>query len=278
MTLAGDARPQAVFGARAAVVRERIESGPYIVLTALDESGIVPAAGQFYMLRTAEGWGGGEDGRPYLPRALSFARSRVVDGGVELDFFFEAVGPGTERLGQCLEGEELVLTGPFGNGFDVESSRESVLVAGGIGLAPIVALADELSAAGSSFKTVIGMRSAAHAEAIAHYGIEHELATDDGSAGRKGFVTELLAEALDAAPDSTVYACGPSPMLEAARVLAAGRNVAAQLAMESGMACGFGACYGCVVPTRDGYLRLCVDGPVLDAARLDSALAVGGGH
>ena len=102
--------------------------------------------------------------------------------------------------------------------------------------------------------------------------------TDDGSVGRQAFVTELLREELDADPSACVFACGPPPMLEAVRALCAEREVPAQLALESGMACGFGACFGCVVPTREGYLRLCVDGPVLDAACLESALFPGAGH
>ncbi|HEY3021682.1 MAG TPA: dihydroorotate dehydrogenase electron transfer subunit, partial [Solirubrobacteraceae bacterium] len=73
--------------------------------------------------------------------------------------------------------------------------------------------------------------------------------------------------------DVVVYACGPPPMLEAVRALCAARGVSAQLALESGMACGYGACFGCVVPTRDGYVRLCVDGPVLEAASLETALS-----
>ena len=77
---------------------------------------------------------------------------------------------------------------------------------------------------------------------------------------------------------AAVFACGPPPMLEAVRALCAERDVPAQLALESGMACGYGACFGCVVPTRGGYVRLCVDGPVLDAADLESALVPGAGH
>jgi len=95
------------------------------------------------------------------------------------------------------------------------------------------------------------------------------VATDDGSVGRQGLVTGLLAEELDADPRATVYACGPPAMLEAVRALCAEHDVPAQLALESGMACGFGACFGCGVPTREGYVRLCVDGPVLDAAALE---------
>ena len=91
-------------------------------------------------------------------------------------------------------------------------------------------------------------------------------------------MTDLLGEALDADPDAAVYACGPPAMLEAVRVLCAARGAPAQLAMESGMACGFGACFGCVVRTRTGYVRLCLDGPVLDATELETALTPGAGH
>jgi NAD(P)H-flavin reductase len=99
---------------------------------------------------------------------------------------------------------------------------------------------------------------------------EPRVATDDGSTGHHGLVTELLSAELDADAHAHVYACGPPAMLEAVRALTAERDVPAQLALESGMACGFGACFGCVVATRDGYVRLCVDGPVLDASRLEA--------
>jgi NAD(P)H-flavin reductase len=94
------------------------------------------------------------------------------------------------------------------------------------------------------------------------------VATDDGSVGHHGLVTELL----DLQAEVEVFACGPSPMLEAVRAACADAGVPAQLAMESGMACGFGACFGCVVPTKAGYVRLCVDGPVLDAADLEEVI------
>ena len=88
------------------------------------------------------------------------------------------------------------------------------------------------------------------------------MATDDGSVGHHGLVTDLLDDELDLDAHAEVYACGPPAMLEAVRVLCAVRDIPAQLALESGMACGFGACFGCVVPTKHGYIRLCVDGPV----------------
>lgn len=273
------ARPQAPFGRRVVHVTDRREAGPYVALTALDRGGPAPLAGQFYMLMTPTRWGGGADGRPYLPRALSFARAVGSDDGIALDFLFENVGPGTERLEAVGVGEELLIAGPFGNGFALDAERWPVLIAGGIGLAPIVAFDDELrDLDGVRATTFVGMRTIEHASAAGLYDLEHTLATEDGSAGHQGYVTDLVAEQLEAQPDSTVYACGPPAMLEAVRVLCDQHGVPSQLAMESGMACGFGACYGCVVPTKDGYTRLCVDGPVIEGAQLDTAILSGVAH
>lgn len=273
------ARPQAPFGRRAVHVTDRRVAGPYVALTALDRGGPSPLAGQFYMLMTPAGWGGGADGRPYLPRALSFARAVQSDDGVALDFLFEDVGPGTGRLAEVGTGDELLISGPFGNGFALEAERWPVLIAGGIGLAPIVAFDDELrDLDGVRATTFVGMRSIDHASATGLYDLEHSLATEDGSAGHRGYVTDLVAKQLETQPESTVYACGPPAMLEAVRVLCEEHGVPSQLAMESGMACGFGACYGCVVPTKDGYTRLCVDGPVIEGAQLDSAILSGMAH
>jgi dihydroorotate dehydrogenase electron transfer subunit len=130
---------------------------------------------------------------------------------------------------------------------------------------------------GADTTTLLGFRSAQHAEAATYF-TGARVATDDGSVGHHGFVTELLREELDADSEATIYACGPPPMLEAVRALAAEREVPAQLAMESGMACGFGACMGCVVQTKSGYVRLCVDGPVVDASQLETAWVPGAPH
>ena len=113
---------------------------------------------------------------------------------------------------------------------------------------------------------LLGFRDALHAEGAGLLR-DARVATDDGSVGHHGLVTELLGEEVD--DSCVVYACGPPPMLEAVRALCASVEVPAQLALESGMACGYGACFGCVVPTRNGYVRLCVDGPVLDAEDLE---------
>jgi dihydroorotate dehydrogenase electron transfer subunit len=237
--------------------------GAYHVIRALDSGGPTdPQPGQFYMLSSAEGWGGGADERPYLPRAFSYARVR--EG--ELSFLLEVVGPGTARLAELMPGDGLALVGPLGVGWrPPREGTRPLLVGGGIGAAPLICLQEDLEADAA---VLLGFRSAAHAEAAALFAGSPELATDDGSAGRHALVTDLLREELDADPGATVFACGPPAMLEAVRVVCAEVGVPAQLALESGMACGFGACFGCVVATREGYIRLCVDGPVLDAEQL----------
>jgi dihydroorotate dehydrogenase electron transfer subunit len=247
--------------------------GAYHVVRALDSGGPAdPRPGQFYMLSTEQRWGGGADERPYLPRAFSYAR--VQEG--ELSFLLEVVGPGTARLAELRPGEGLELVGPLGIGWrpPCEGTRP-LLVGGGIGTAPLLCLEDDL---GPDAVVLLGFRSAAHARAAALFAGGPAVATDDGSAGRQALVTDLLREQLDSDPAATVFACGPPAMLEAVRLACAQRAVPAQLALESGMACGFGACFGCVVPTRDGYVRLCVDGPVLQADALESALFAGAGH
>jgi len=257
--------------------------GAYDLISALDRFGPSdPRPGQFYMLAAAREWGGGGDERPYLPRAFSYARARVESDGLALSFLLEAVGPGTERLSELRPEEGLTLVGPLGIGFraPAEGTRP-LLVGGGIGAAPLLCWQEELAAnppAAVPPAVLLGFRSAAHAQAAALFGARPQVVTDDGSVGRQALVTELLAAELDDDPGATVYGCGPPQMLEAVRALCAERDVPAQLAMESGMACGFGACFGCVVPTRNGYVRLCVDGPVIDVDDLETALMAGAGH
>jgi dihydroorotate dehydrogenase electron transfer subunit len=274
-------RVQAPFGTRAARVTAAERHGAYTVLRCADPGGPRPAAGQFYMLRAGAGWGGGADERPYLPRAFSVLRAPADSD--ELQFLIEAVGPGTARLCELGAGDELRLLGPLGVGFaPPRQGRRPLLAGGGVGIAPLAVWQDQLgapSAAGGHEPpgVLLGFRDAAHAPG-AELLSEARVATDDGSVGHHGVVTELVAAALDADSHAEVYGCGPPPMLEAVRALCAERDVPAQLALESGMACGYGACFGCVVPTTDGYIRLCVDGPVIDAARLETALTPGAGH
>jgi NAD(P)H-flavin reductase len=258
-------RPTAPLGRRRVTVTGADDLGPYRLLHAADPGGPRPSAGQFYMLAAVRCWGGAQDERPYLPRAFSFLRAR--DG--ELSFMFEGVGPGTSRLAEMTAGEALWITGPLGEGFRPPHDRRRPLLAGGgVGVPPLAAWATEL---GARPPALLGFRDREHAAGAAVMSeAQVTVATDDGSVGHQGLVTELLAAELARDRHAVVYSCGPPAMLEAVRALCGEHDVPAQLALEAGMACGFGACYGCVVPVRDGgYVRICIDGPVLDADRLE---------
>jgi dihydroorotate dehydrogenase electron transfer subunit len=284
--VAVDGRVLAPMGRRRCQIVANRESGGYRVFSALDRDGPTPRAGQFYMLAAAERWGG-EDGRPYLPRAFSVALAEPVEGGVRLDFLVEGVGPGTERLAALEPGEALWAMGPLGQPFahprelDPELAG-AILVGGGVGSAPLAILRAELSAAGIPARTLLGFRDIAHSGGLDLFTCsELRLASEDGHAGHRGLVTDLLAVLLqgDDARSAAVYACGPPAMLEAVRSMCASREVPTQLALETPMACGFGACFGCAVPLAGGgYMRLCVDGPVVTGEEILTALVEGSGH
>jgi dihydroorotate dehydrogenase electron transfer subunit len=207
--------------------------GPYSLLRlgrgALDAG----TPGQFFMLEAP--------GR-VLPRPMSLCQAPPG----ELGFLMEPIGPGTRALCGLEPGEEIHVLGPLGNGFDLEVERP-LLVAGGIGIAPMPYLAEALGGA----PAVLGFRSDWHAEAAV-------LVPNAQVVVEPALVTDLLPD-----DPGDVLACGPEPMLEAVR----DRVPDAQLAWEAPMACGYGACYGCVVEREGRYVRLCIEGPVLrDAA------------
>jgi NAD(P)H-flavin reductase len=270
---------------RTCEVAERRETGGYVVFSALDAEGPDPAPGQFYML-TADAWGS-DSGRPFLPRAFSVAAAERGAGGVRLDFLVEAVGPGTAALAALEPGDALHVHGPLGRPFSepeelVPGADGAILVGGGIGIAPIAILRERLAAAGVPLRTLLGFRDEAHSGGLELFHCQEVgLAYEDGHQGHQGYVTDLLQVALkgDDARSAAVYACGPPGMLEAVREICAGRDVTAELAMEAPMACGYGACFGCAVPLSEGgYMRLCVDGPVVRADEIETALVAGSGH
>jgi dihydroorotate dehydrogenase electron transfer subunit len=283
---ASEGRVLAPFGRRRVEVVANEVSGGYRIITAVDRLGPLPAAGQFYMLAAERGWGGDGE-RPFLPRAFSVAEASAAEPGARLSFLLEDVGPGTHRLAGLGEGEGLLLTGPLGRPFSAPTDLNpeaagAILVGGGIGLAPLAIWRRTLAARGVPERSLLGFRDRAHSGGLELFRCsEVRLATEDGHAGHRGYVTDLLERLLagDSAATAVVYACGPPAMLEAVRVLCADAGVEAELAMESPMACGYGACFGCAVPLRaGGYMRLCVDGPVVRAASVESALVAGTGH
>ena len=211
------------------VANERV--GPYTLLR-VARGGVDPGVpGQFFMLEAP--------GR-LLPRPMSLC---LAPRG-ELAFLIDPIGPGTVALCQLEQGENIHVLGPLGNGFDLGLDRP-LLVAGGIGIAPLPFLSERLGRP----PAVLGFRSDRHAEAA-------ELVPNGQACVEPTLVTELIPAGMD------VLACGPEPMLQAVRALAP----TAQLAWEAPMACGYGACYGCAVEIDGELRRLCVEGPVLRAA------------
>jgi dihydroorotate dehydrogenase electron transfer subunit len=280
-------RPLAPFGRRLCEVVDNHASGGYRVFSLRDGEGPAPAAGQFYMLAAERRWE--ERGeRPFLPRAFSVADAVAEDDGQRLDFLVEGVGPGTDRLCALEVGEQVWVNGPLGRPFSAPrdvapAASGAILVGGGIGVAPLAILRRQLADRGVPTRVLLGFRDRAHSGGLDDLFAccEVRLASEDGHAGHKGYVTDLLAVLLqgDDAAGAAVFACGPPAMLEAVRLLCANRAVACELAMESPMACGYGACFGCAVPLSDGgYMRLCVDGPVVTGEAIETALVAGAGH
>ncbi len=174
----------------------------------------------------------------------------------------KVVGGGTHELVRSVPGTELDVLSGLGNGFDVSLSTEHpVLAGGGIGIAPLYGLAQRMLAAGMNPTVALGFRSQKdiyYLEEFAKLGCRLLVATEDGSAGTKGFVTDCIK----AVPECDyVFTCGPLPMLKAVHSLPQLKD--GQFSFEARMGCGFGACMGCTVPTKNGYKRVCKDGPIL---------------
>jgi dihydroorotate dehydrogenase electron transfer subunit len=275
------ARVEAPFGRRACAVTRNDASGGYRIFSALDPDGPEPAAGQFYMLAAESGWSA-EDGRPYLARAFSVADCERQGDGLRLDFLVHGVGPGTRRLCALEQGERLWLTGPLGRPFSPPKGAGAILVGGGIGIAPLALWRRRLADAGLASRVLLGFRDQERSGGLDLFRCsEIKVASEDGHQGHRGYVTDLLGVMLkgDDAGGATVYACGPPAMLEAVRVTCAERGVPCELAMEAPMACGYGACFGCAVPRAEGgYMRLCVDGPVVNGEEIETALLADSGH
>jgi dihydroorotate dehydrogenase (NAD+) catalytic subunit len=271
------------FGRRLCEVSESRDSGGYRLFSLVDPDGPEPRPGQFYMLATEGHWEQGGQ-RPFLPRALSVAESAPAASGVRLDFLIEGIGPGTDRLCELEQGESVWVNGPLGNSFSTPrelspDAAGAILVGGGIGIAPLALLRRAFAERNVPTRVLLGFRDEAHAGGLDDLFscCEVRLASDDGHLGHRGYVTDLLAAMLegDDAGSAAVYACGPPQMLEAVAALCTEAGVPSELAMESPMACGYGACFGCAVPRPGGgYLRLCVDGPVVRP--LPGGGAVGG--
>ncbi len=184
------------------------------------------------------------------------------------------MGGGTKILSQKKSGEFLDIIGPLGNGFDYRQAvkakaAKNILIAGGMGVAPLFFLAEKIKA--SKPLVLIGAKTKKQilcAQEFKKLDCPLKLATDDGSLGFKGKVTDLLKIILGQTKPIGLFSCGPQPMLKAVSEIARENKIKAQLSLEEHMACGIGACLGCVVSTKGGYKRVCKDGPVFSSEEL----------
>jgi len=247
--------------------------------------------GQFFMVRLP----GRSDpllGRPFALYDIYCDEPTNGEAGEPrgIDFGYVVVGKMTTQLESLAPGDEVELWGPLGNGFPVPPAGHLVIVAGGIGQTPFLAVirealrrrvygqpSRELAHVPSRITLCYGVRSSEYLAGVDEFrreGIDVRIATDDGSVGHHGFVTDLLKQLLtEPSPPDAVYCCGPEPLMHAVAKLTDAADVPCLLSLETPMACGFGACFSCVTKVKqdDGswdYRRVCVEGPVFPARQL----------
>lgn len=263
----------------ALVVRHETLNPGHFLLT-LDCPAVAAQArpGQFVMLQVRPGYD------PLLRRPMSICR--VLGGKRRIQILYKVTGIGTGHLSRQPSGAHLNLLGPLGRGFTLPqrapgsraAAGRSILVAGGVGIAIFPFLVDALRERRGKALLLFGGRSRQDLVMVPWFrsrGVEVRLATEDGSRGVRGYVTRLLEPHLAPGKDdaSTLYVCGPTPMMRAVGDLALAAGVSCQMALESQMPCGIGVCLGCVVRTPDGpvdalYPRVCTEGPVFEAGRV----------
>jgi dihydroorotate dehydrogenase electron transfer subunit len=244
---------------RAVVVsQEEIYDNTYLMWLSCPPVVKGASPGRFLMIHCSDGCD------PLLPRPMSFHRFRDSGGERQFAILYDVRGKGTALLSEHKPGDELSVFGPLGRGYSVSPNAQNLLlVAGGVGIAALIALADQAIVAGQSVTLLQGARSVdkLYPPELLPREVEALSSTDDGSAGHHGYVTELLPEYLPWADQ--VFACGPTPMFDGmAKVVREARSrKPIQALLEERMGCGTGICYGCAVFTRKGVRLVCRDGP-----------------
>lgn len=251
------------------VLNERSASDTYSMVLCSPEIVNRAKAGQFVMIRIRPG------SDPLLPRPFSIA-------GVEDDKFvvlYRVVGKGTAIMAEIQEGEKLPVIGPLGKGFDLPGDgQKPILVAGGMGVAPLLFLAQALEAFRVDFLLGFGTKGEiVNVDRVAHSSMKVSVATDDGSEGYPGRVTRLLEEVIEnhkiGEGSLTVFSCGPKPMLKRVAELVRDHRIPCQVSLEASMGCGVGACMGCAVGASGrenrSYHYVCKDGPVFPIRAID---------
>lgn len=261
----------------AAVIGNTRLSEDYSVLAlAAPEIATVARPGQFVMLKTSRGMD------PLLRRPFSiFEVLRNPDGSPRgITILNKRIGTGTGLLYDIEAGARVQCLGPLGVPFEpAEAPAQAWMVAGGVGLAPFVTLAEALIARRTPLTLFYGARRAADlhcADIFERLGVPIVYSTEDGSRGSRGFITvplEARLASLGSSEEVRLYVCGPTPMMRAVADVAALHGRRCDVSLEQVMGCGMGGCYSCVVPARDAtgaphHTRSCIDGPVFDASRI----------
>ncbi len=260
----------------AVISNTRLSEDYSVVALAAPQVASLARPGQFVMVKPSRG------SDPLLRRPFSiFEILREPDGtAIGVSLLNKRIGAGTGLLYETEPGARVGCLGPLGQPFEpVDPPAEAWMVAGGVGLAPFVTLAEALQARGTRTRLFYGARRADELHCLELFdrlGVDAALATEDGSRGTKGYVTAALDAALATVPrhqDVRLYVCGPTPMMRAVAALAASRGTPCDVSLEQVMGCGLGGCYSCVVLARDEtgaphFIRSCLEGPVFDAARI----------
>ncbi|MBP9853319.1 MAG: dihydroorotate dehydrogenase electron transfer subunit [Candidatus Omnitrophica bacterium] len=215
-------------------------------------------AGQFVHIRTNDGF------EPFFRRPFSVYRAKRY-----IEVFYENVGPGTKLMSQLKTGDQIDVLGPLGTPFILppKGTKQVVMIAGGIGVAPFLILTDVLKKMKMELILIYGGRTKGHVYPMKEFkenGCKIFVSTDDGSKGVKGRVTELFSKINLNPKETFLYTCGPSPMMAAVQKFARQHQLKGQAACEEIMACALGACLGCSIKTTHGYKTVCYDGPVFD--------------
>ena len=241
------------------LVNDRVAEGVGLVVLHAPRTAAAIQAGQFVHLRVATG------ADIILRRPFSVHRTHAD----RLEILYQILGTGTLRLAETPVGAVMDVVGPLGHGWEIPAGAvHALLVAGGLGAAPLGMLAEQLAARGVATAAALGAPTATRLvarELFERVARRVEIATDDGSAGERGFVTGPVARLLAEERFDVVYTCGPEPMQRIVAKMAAEAGVPCQVSLERLMACGIGACLSCVVTTTEGLKRACVDGPVFAA-------------
>lgn len=244
--------------------RDEVAEGVHVLTLELEGIVPVPTPGQFYQVDC----GGGRE--HLLPRPIGVLDAREKAGGLTLSMMIEVVGWGTARLCALEAGDSIRLLGPLGRGFGPPGEGRTLIVAGGAGFAPLHYLAGTMDKEGRDYDLMAGIASKdKYVPAMATLKGELEIYSDDGTFGIKGMVCDAAVSRLAMNGYAKVYTCGPEPMMEIVARACEQRGVPCEVSLDSRMACGIGACRGCVREGADGSnLCVCTDGPIFDSTEV----------